>query len=818
MAAVKGQPAPKPGSLEAPVPGAEAQDQVSSFLSSFDAPRMPASEPSAMPDPQATPAGTADAFLSQFDPQGGTEMPQEPQRPGAEQFAEEPGFVQANLDQFNPKNFMDRLQAGLAANDREKVMFLQKKYGNENVAERNGKIYYRREKGEKLRPLDPGTLELIADIIPDFGREIVQEGAMLPAEAMGFASGAAMGTAGGPAAPATIPAGAAAGAIAGRVAAVPAANAFADKVAEMAGVPQDPERNLRTENMIGMGAEAVLPVVGGKIVGAIAKKIPGSLAYKAAREAGEKEVVALSKQSKEVLAAADALEKEGLNVGLTLNQVQPDSPKVLELAGKAKDNPEFLNKQMEFAEGYGEALRNTIGEIGRRFNPAGPVPEGQLASKLTNAVETLDRAEGKQIGAYRAQALSALKGQKQQLPAETSDLVTQTMREMGFQPKRVQLQSVTRAGSPGSVERMGALQQANKIERVKWVPPKDANEVAGRLGLKDASEARGLINVLNDYGQYISRGNEARLPDVERLITRLGPLSDRYRGTQAGAVLGKITGDLRTHRREMIKSVLGPEDKVLFDRVMDDFGTLRKSREELTNVLRGDVTRKTIVNSFLTGKDALSRFRALQQITGPESAEIGALKEEMLNQFMIKHAADGKTRVNSGKFLSDLEKNYGRDFINEVFKTKGPGPNMDTVRNLLTVGKRIEEQQIRAGADVTNAQAGKAAADATMGLLANIKFKTLNGVAGLLRLNTGEKKAVGELLNRDGWEKYVVGMKLSGPQKRTLAKNVEELMSIYNSARAAKSKVNDVLDVGKDLMKRGARADIRNRLSVEGEQ
>jgi len=190
-----------------------------------------------------------------------------------DQFAPEPGFVQANVEQL--PNVVTRIQAGLAANDTEKLGFLKNKFGQENATVKNGKLYFRKSADEKFKKLDPDTLELINDIIPDFSREIVTEAAMLPAE---------IGTAVGLSA---IPGGTFAGAAMGRVASTPMANAFADSVAQIANIPQDPNRDKRTENAVGMAVEAVAPSVGKVIVGAVAKRLPGTAAYKAAKEAGE---------------------------------------------------------------------------------------------------------------------------------------------------------------------------------------------------------------------------------------------------------------------------------------------------------------------------------------------------------------------------------------------------------------------------------------------------------------------------------------------------------------------------------------------------
>lgn len=768
MSAITGQPAPKPKSLEKPVPGAEQHEDVTSFLSSFDPPSVPA----------AAPAGGADAFVNSF---GGGEAPAPaaPQPLTPDQIAPEPGFVQANIDQFKPQNFIDRLATGLAANDNEKVGFLQKKYGNDNVSVKDDHIYFRRSKDEKFHRLDPKTLELIADTLPDFAREILTEGAMLPGEV----GGAVMGSAAGPG-------GAAAGGLSGRVLSVPMANSLADSAASAMGVPQDPSRNIGRENMIGQATEGVVPLALGGIAKQIIKRIPGTMAYKAAREAGEKEVVALSRQSGEVLAAAADLEKEGLSLGMTLNQVQPDSPKINALVDTVKDSPQFINKQREFAEGYGEALKNTLNEITKRANPSSS-PEG-IGKTVVSAVTSLDKAEGRAIGEFKARALEATKNQKQPFPQEIQAGIKDLMDQFGF---------TYRATG----------------DKITAVPPKDITSILGTKGLTKAGEVRSVINALNELGKTQSSGG-ARLTDLDRLLSVVGDLNPKLRGSAAGNSWGGLTGSLRQYRRDVIGAALNsPEDKVLFNRVMDDYANLRVNTEQLSNVLRGDVTSKTLVSSMFRGKENLANIRAIKSITGADSPEWGGLKEEFVNQLLVKHASDGPTGFNSAAFMKDLKNNYGDDFIKEVLDDGKAGPNYKTVQNLLTVGKRIEATQKGVQADTASEEIKKGIVGTAIGLLADVKFKTINGVSSILGATGSKESALMEILNRDGFEKYLAGYE--GKDRAGIARMLERMQSVYNSTRASHRSVEAVTDIGKDLVdvtKRAAKANTRKDYQDKG--
>lgn len=808
MAAITGQPAPKPGSVKTPVPGKAAAQSADDFLASFDAPEMSATPATPIETDLSASEGLqqspADQFIAQVSAaNAGT--PVEGATP--DQFAPEPTFAEANLSQLNPKNFMDRLQAGLAANDTEKANFLRKKYGEENVAVRDGNLYYRRNKGEKLKRLDPATFELIADIIPDFAREAVSESAMLPGELAGGAAGFFTGG----------PPGAALGARAGRVASVPLANAAADKTAEFAGVPQDESRSRLIENSIGMGAEALMPIIGGKI----AKRIPGTAAYKAAKEAGEKEVVALSKQSKEVIDSLTRLEDAGImhkidgadvgvpgaNVSLMLHQVNPDSPDIKSILEKTKNLPQFLNAQTKQAEAYGAALENNLREIATRGGH-GPVAPEKLGETITDAVLTLDRAEGKAIGKFRAKALETLKNEKQIVP----ESILQTADEL---MKTLEFNRVKRAKTVMTQPSLTKIGGRNEIISYHWLPPKDISRQIGKLGLDDA-QTRSVINVLGEYGKIMTDGNQARLTDVERLITRTGDLNRRLQGTPLAGTWGKLTGDLRTFRREIIGNALGDEtEKKLFNSAMDDFSSIRSNIGQLQDVLRGDVTAKTIVNGFFKGKENLANIRALKSITGNDSAQWGALKEEFVNQLLLKHTSDGPSGFNSKAFLNDLEKNYGESFIKEVLDDGKVGPNYQTVKDLLTVGKRIESTYKNAQFDNASEQVKKGAMDTLIGLAAGIRFKTINGITAILGGQSGEKHALFELMSRDGIEKYVAGYpkKLSGEQKKQITQNLTDMLGQYRAVRMLSEKAKAAAPVAK----RGAKAIIRDEMSYQDE-
>jgi hypothetical protein len=784
MAGVRGQASAKPGQVMNPVPGKDAAMTADSLLAEFDAPEMAA--------PAAAPS--ADSLLAEFD---GAEAPveQDPNAPIPEdQFAPDPGFLEANVDQFS--NLGDRVRAGLAANDTEKLAFLQKQYGPKNAVMKNGELYFRKDPKAKLKRFDPDQMEMVADFL-DFSREAVVEGAMLPGEVGGAIMGAPYAGVG------AIP-----GAIAGRVASVPMANALANSVAQRAGIPQDPSRNQRMENTVGMVAETVLPVVGGKIVKEIAKRIPGTMAYKAALQSGQREIVALSAQSKEVLKAADDLAAEGINLNLMQQQIHSTSPQILKKVASVEKMPAFVQKQQEFAEGYGAALENTVNEMKRAANPSG----ARVSSEsITDAVKLADRLEGERIGMYKAKALAKTKNAPAPLPQSANQIAEDAMRQMGFTPKVSRKEVLVRPGSLEGAASRG-IEERKMIEKTIWSPPKDMEEVAGTFGL-DAPQARVMTNALKKYSDTMSAsGGQARVTEVEALIDYLGPITQKLRGTNGGRIITQITNQLRTHRREMIAAGLPDTDKQLFNQAMDEFGLKREVMNELSGVLDNEVSAKAIVQHFFTGKSAIKRVNALKTIVGTDSPQWGALKEEFLNQVLLDGASSkSATGFDSAGVLKTIKNKYGDDFVSEVLD-QGTGPNSTTLKNLLTVGERIEASQRGLKIDNLSEQQKKAQVESLFGFLYNSSYRMVNGAAKMLGL-AGDKEAVlMEILNREGVEKYLSSYKESA-KKQKIASVIEPMLQNYNAARAADTRVGATLRAGEDVLKRGSRGFIREGLN-----
>lgn len=754
MAAIKNQPAPKPGSLSTPVPGAQQKSSIDNFLANYSAPEVEVT-----PTPAPAPQGSSlDRFLSE---QGVEEsVPEIP----AEQFAEEPGFAEANIDQFG--QFTTRLQAGLAANDTEKLEFLKQKYGPNNAVLKDDKLFWRKNTAEKFKPLDPATFELLNDVLPDWSREIVQELTMLPAEIGGAAAGG-------------IP-----GAIGARVISVPAANAIADKVAEAAGVPRDESRSRLAENLVGMGAEGIIPVVGRAVVKPILKHLPGTRSYQKAVQEGERELVALSKQSAEVAKSVAALNEvgraakingelvgiPGAEVNLMGHQMNPDSPILQRFAQQAANDPRFVNAQQQLAEDWGSSLENTLKEIGRRgVKSDTPYKPEFLAQSVKNAVDEAVQAEGKEIGKYKLRAMSKIGNKPQSLPPQIAQKAQELMTAFKFQT------------TPDG----------------KILPPKNIQYLAGTMGLTTA-EARKVVNNLQQLAPGLKKG--LSLDHIDALRNNIGGTSASLRG-EASAKLGSLAGDLRQMYRETISSGLDdPFDKAAFNSAMDEYSTLRTNVGVLKNALDEDASRKAIVRSFFTGKDNLDKVKRIKAIS-PES--FSNLKEEFVDQLLNEYSSrETATGIKSSQFLDAVNKKYGSEFLQEVFDG-ADGPGLKEVKDLLTVTERIDKTFRSAKPDQMSEQQKKGMMDLMVGVAANVKFKALNGMSALIKGRMPKDHPLFEIMTREGFDKYVRDYPGKIDRRSTLRKLNDMLadVKLYRQVEAA----------GAETVKRGTKQYLRQK-------
>lgn len=773
MAAIAGQPSPKPGSLIEPVPGNAQEQEMLKMLEEINSQQ-----------PQTSPGAESlideSNFVNQVSGNEPTPVAGATPNIGADQFAPEPGFVEANVNQF--QDFATRLQANLGANDTERLGFLKKKFGENNATMKDGALYFRRGQGEKFKKLDPDTFELFNDVLADFSREAVTEAALLPSEITGTAAFAPLG-----------PAGMTAGAISGRVAGTPMANSIADYVAQAAGVPQDPTRNKYTENIVGMGAEAVAPYVGKRLM----KMIPGTseakLAYEAAKKAGKGEMFALSQESEEVAKSLLSLQNEGraymipgeavgmpgVNVSLTNYQLAKENPILEQFGLMATQDPRYSNFLQKQGQGWGDLLQDTMAEIGRR-NVKGPYKPETLAMSVNNAIKDTVNAEGKEIGGFVKKAMEETKNTKLPLNQNTVQHVQGLLSQLGFKPKTIENKVITAPGrvaqrfTPGGAPLPQGKRVTSKLS-TKWVPPSDQEimKKLGTLGITDKGQYKAVINTLSRVSDSLEGG--ATLQELQQLRGVVGDLVDPLRGSAAHREMAILAQDVRETFKQGVEAGLVDEvDRNAFRHSMSEYSDLMKNMEVLKKGLEDTHSVRAIVNSVFKGKESEAQVDLIKRFA-PEA--MPQLKEAFMEKLIVDYTDKTKaTGFKADKLLNDIEKTYGNKFLSKVFDD-GPGPNLQTLKNILNVNNRINETFKKASIDKLSEKQSQGIVDAFIGAGFGIKFKAINGLVSILKGMSPKDRVLLQVLDRGNIDKYVANYPGKIEDKAGLAKTLKEIVA-----------------------------------------
>lgn len=701
-------------SMSAPAPGMDPAAQIDPTLAG----RSPASNGDVNAE--------VDAFLAQNSPSGaGT----------SEQFVEQP------LTGFD--NMLTRFKAGLAANDTEVEGLLKNKFGAENVRMKDNKLWFKAPGKKSFQPLDPEEFEPILDIFADFSRGAVEEVAAVPGELAG-------GAMGGPG-----------GAYAGRIASAPAQVALADYIAEKAGVPQDPSRSRGMEMAVNSTLEATMPIIGKRL----AKLVPGTAAYKAAKEAGESQLSALSKQSKAVAQSVQELEAigkavkvdgsivgvPGASVTLGAHQLNPESSVIRQMQETAKESVPFQNAMQKHAEEWGNLFDGTMKEIQAGMTKGNVVAPEQLSKNVVDAVASVRKLEGDAIAKYKGQALKTLGEKPQPMTPQVMEGLSQAMQGMGFTP----------SGAPKSNAELQKL--------------------VGQFGITSIGEARAVANNINDAMNSITTKGGLNIKDMDRFRNSFGDLAERMQGTPLGRQMGMLASGFRENYKQVIESGLSNDfEKKAFRESMDDYSNIMQNIGVLRAGLNEDASAQAITKKFLAGPQSIPQMKAIKSLS-PQAFD--SLRAQWLNQELINHKSrDTATGFNAGKMIETWEKKYGPEFMNMVL----PKEEQRTVKNFLNVMERIDKTASAGKLDNASDKYKQGAMNALIGTMFDVKFKVINGLAAFTAGKSGGERAAIKLLSEKGIDKYVANYPGKPEQKAVIAQKLKDFVAAY--------RVNKIID------------------------
>lgn len=717
MAAIQGQPSPKPGGLEGPVPGTGAQSSFDSFMSSFSAPKVEA--------PTAQPSG-GEQFAQQFSPEAQNEnFP-----------VQEPSSVMGvNTDipqQF--KDFTTRLRANLAADPESVKLTLEKSLGKENVKVKNDKLYFKHPDEKSYRELDPATFEVVNDLFADFAKEGIQ--------AMGAAAGGAAGSAGGPA-------GAFAGTALGAAAGTEAARLAGSGMGVVEANPQSVPERLATDLQEG----ALFAATEG-----IFKNLGARFADRRARLAGIRqleEVAPIDSLREGVKTNLKTLQDlhnlgltktiEGTNIEVPAHQLVPFLPKVENVAKSVAAEKAFQQAQKEAAENFSattmslveEAAGITKGRLSEILKTGVPISKGTNSAEIAGLFNSVRREEGKVIGEFRDLAKSTAKKTPLPSPA-TADTVNNVMRDLGVR-----------------------MQQGKLI----W-PDEDA--LAQTLGTDSKAFIGGLKSDLEMLNNKMIKGGMT----IDELVGQSQILGAKNEGARKigglyKSAIGRISSSLREDARNAMPLVLDPEDAVNYAASMKRFASVSDSMKQLEGYLQDDVGMSVFARGLVNkGKEGLASLRAAKEFLLQENP---AMYNDLIGQYMEELALKHRDPSKIGGFnASGMRKELaglGSEYLDELFPAKG-AVNKSLVLRSFDLSNQIERSIIGAPDSTVVKDARK-----LVGGLSEFTSAKINAVYALMQFGTKDSRLL-KLLSREGVESFL---------QETPKKNRESMRQTLNA-------------------------------------
>jgi hypothetical protein len=751
MAAMQGQPAPKPSSLGAPVPGSDAEREAQEFLAQFEAPQMNAA---AAQETQA--AGPDDEASAQ-------ELLAQTAQEQSEFNAQEPSsFMGVGTD--IPQQIKDipvRIAANLAGDPESVKMTLRKRLGDENVRERDGEIFFKNPGDKAFRKLDPTTFEVVNDLFSDFYKEYIQ--------AMGGAAGAVKGAALGPAG---VVGGAALG-VAGATAAVGAAEGAMGVVRpgqEDQSVGAQTQRGLeKTGEYLAEGAMFAMTE-------GIFKGIAQKWAARRAKVDGLKkleEVAPIDRLQESVKGNLETLNEmknlgltrkiEGTNIEIPANQLLPFLPEVERAAGTVAGEKAFIQAQKEAAENFSNASLSLVeaaadlteGQLKKSIRAGLPSDKVIAASDINNLFNSVRKAEGAVIGEFRDKARAVAK--KSPMPSpNTAEVVQGIFRDVGV-----------------------------KSQNGKLIFPPD-DQFAQLLGTDSKLFINGIKTDLRRLNDRLVKGGMT----IDELLAESQIMGAKNEGARRiGGVyktaIGRLSSAIRKDSREAMPNVLEPDDAKLYLEKMQRFGKISESMEQLDTYLRDDIGLNTFAKGLVNkGREGLANLKAakeflLQEDPDMYKAVIGEFMEELAVKTRDPKAIGGFNPAAMRKQLQAL----GPEYLNELFPKRGP-INKELVLKSFDLADQLQ-RTIKGGSD----DQLKKDAQKAIGAL-SIYHRGVNATYALLNLGSKDARLL-KMLSREGIESFLAQTpKKSRPQMRETLNGILSLARQNGTLGAINPQIN----------------------------
>ena len=716
------------------------------------------------PAPASVSSPPVDDFESQLAQASSLAAPA-PQTGPAEIPQDRPGAI--TVDE-NGASFIDQLKASLAANDTEKIAFLKKQFGQDNVkTTENGSIQYRKNPGEKFRKFNTTVInDFISSLIPS-GRDAVKELGMIPGAVGGTIVGGPVGT------------------VAGRVASVPSSNKLADWVAEQVGIPQDPTRNKTQEMAIEGVIEAALPAVariGKGAVKQVTKRIPGTAANaeKIAKEFA-KDAVSLAPENQAVLDSVNQLREAGFTAEILNSQINTQSKPLADAVARVKNTPQIQEAMTRVGQDAQKAIQDTFRAV-VDTKVVGMAPQGRIGNVIKDTAKTIRKSEGEAIGAFKNQAIAKTKNARIPINQELGTAFNQIVESLELNPQT-----------------LGKVTQSDIEARL------------GKLGINDAGQMRSIINGLNSVYQQSNKGQGIRLSDMDQVVKTLGDLTDTAKrvGGPLSAAWGQLTGSARRFKNESIMSGLDDTGKKAFAATNARYGALLESVAHIEKMVDDDIGSHIIVDRLLSNsKTAVGDAKALKAILPAPTWEKlkGEWVEKQLTDFTDKNG-----KIKAGQLADYFRKDLGPEFKDILFD--GDQKKFNLFKASLVYGQRVADTQLPVTGNIPQDQLEKTAKDVVTSIVGSpfLAARTLlNNVFGAGTAKK-EQAAILTLLGNDGFQRYVANLP---PKTRGIVSKKVDAMYDY----AVTHNLMPAAKTAREVVSRTATQEVRTLPSRNNEE
>lgn len=717
MAAIQGQPAPKPGSLNKPVPGSEAQDDIDKFLQSYKGAQMQPPAQSEAP-PEAAPSPQEPGIAQQIGQAATSESPisnlmQTGVKIGAQGL--EALGVDTNLKQ-QIEDMPNRIRASLAGDPDSIQLTLEKKLGKENV-KRKGDSFEIRTDGKKFRELDPGTFEIVNDLFSDFAKEYIQ--------GLGGAAGA---TAAAPTGPAGMMAGSALGAAAGTEAARAAGAGMGVVEAHPKSLVEQTTQSL-AEGAMFAATEGIFKGLGAKFAARQERLAGLRKLEEVAPTDALREGVRMNLETLQDLHNLGLVRNiEGTNISVPANQLLPFLPKVENAAKSVASEQAFQQAQKQAAENFSattlalveDAAGIAKGSLAEVTKTGVPRAKGTSVEQITGLFNEVRKAEGRTIGEFRD--LAKKTAEKAPLPApQTAQVVSGLMRDLGV-----------------------------TMQKGKLVFP-DEDALMQTLGTDSKAFVSGLKSDLQMLNDKLLKGGMT----IDELIGQsqiLGAKNEGARriGGMYKSAIGRISSALREDSRNAMPMVLDPEDAVNYQAAMKRFADVSGSMKQLESYLQDDIGMSTFAKGLVNkGKGGLANLRAAKEFLLQENPQ---MYNDLIGQYIEELALKNRDPSKIGGFnTAGMRKDLaglGSEYLDELFPAKGP-VNKSLVLRSFDLANQIERSVI-GGSDselLANAKKG-------VGALSEFTSAKINAVYALMQFGTKNDRLL-KLLSKEGVESFL---------------------------------------------------------------